>query len=118
MKKVWTPSTSTLLVSGESINVGTIESLIYDPRQPLGGLTEEEFVNSKVLLWKGYCHVHTHFTVDHVAAAQGNVPARPRRVDIRALDGRPDLAAARQRGENRGGSCRWLGHPGRPLQRP
>jgi quinolinate synthase len=51
-----------------------IESLIYDPRQPLGGLTEEEFRNSKVLLWKGYCHVHTHFTVEHVAQAREKWP--------------------------------------------
>lgn len=55
-------------------NLKGIESLIYDPRQPLGGLTEEQFVNSKVLLWKGYCHVHTHFTVEHVAQAREKWP--------------------------------------------
>lgn len=51
-----------------------IESLVYDPRLPLGGLSEEQFRNSRVLLWKGYCHVHTHFTVDHVAEARRNWP--------------------------------------------
>jgi len=51
-----------------------IESLLYDPRLPLGGLSEEEFRTSRVLLWKGYCHVHTHFTVDHVAEARRNWP--------------------------------------------
>lgn len=51
-----------------------IESLVYDPRQPLGGLTEEQFRASRVLLWKGYCHVHTHFTVDHVAEARRQWP--------------------------------------------
>lgn len=47
---------------------------IYDPRLPLGGLTEEQFKQSLVLLWKGYCHVHTHFTVDHIAAAREKWP--------------------------------------------
>ena len=51
-----------------------IESLVYDPRLPLGGLSEEEFRRSRVLLWKGYCHVHTHFTVEHVARARERWP--------------------------------------------
>ncbi|MDH3592027.1 MAG: quinolinate synthase NadA [Planctomycetota bacterium] len=51
-----------------------IESAIYDPREPLGGLTEEEFEQSRVLLWKGFCHVHTHFTVDHIAQVREKWP--------------------------------------------
>ena len=51
-----------------------IESLVYDPRLPLGGLTEDEFRNSRVLLWKGYCHVHTHFTTDHIDQAREKWP--------------------------------------------
>ncbi len=51
-----------------------IESLVYDPRLPLGGLTEDEFRNSRVLLWKGYCHVHTHFTTDHIDHARERWP--------------------------------------------
>jgi len=51
-----------------------IESAIYDPRLPLGGLDEEEFRTTRVLLWKGYCHVHTHFTTDHIAQAREKWP--------------------------------------------
>ncbi len=50
------------------------QQAIYDPRLPLGGLTEAEFRRAKVLLWKGYCHVHTHFTVEHVAEARRRWP--------------------------------------------
>jgi quinolinate synthase len=50
------------------------EQCIYDPRLPLGGLTEEQFRKSKVLLWKGFCHVHTHFTTLHIAAARQKWP--------------------------------------------
>ena len=48
--------------------------LVYDPRHELGGLTEEQFRNSKVLLWKGYCHVHTHFTTAHIDEARRKWP--------------------------------------------
>jgi len=47
---------------------------IYDPRLPLGGLSEEDFRRSRVLLWKGYCHVHTHFTTDHIEHARSKWP--------------------------------------------
>lgn len=47
---------------------------IYDPRHELGGLTEEQLANSKVLLWKGFCHVHTHFTTDHIDQAREKWP--------------------------------------------
>ncbi|MHC4952898.1 MAG: quinolinate synthase NadA [Planctomycetota bacterium] len=48
--------------------------VIYDPRHPLGGLSEEQFANAKVLLWKGFCHVHTHFTVEHIEQARAKWP--------------------------------------------
>lgn len=50
------------------------EVCVYDPRLPLGGLEEEEFRNAKVLLWKGFCHVHTHFTVAHIDEAREKWP--------------------------------------------
>jgi len=55
-------------------NAKGIESVIYDPRLPLGGLSEQAFREAKVLLWKGYCHVHTHFTVEHIAEARRRWP--------------------------------------------
>jgi quinolinate synthase len=47
---------------------------IYDPRLPLGGLTEDQLEMSRVLLWKGYCHVHTHFTVEHIEKTRERYP--------------------------------------------
>jgi quinolinate synthase len=51
-----------------------LASALYDPRLPLGGLTEEELRTAAVLLWKGYCHVHTHFTVADVTRARDSWP--------------------------------------------
>ncbi|MCX7765210.1 MAG: quinolinate synthase NadA [Candidatus Sumerlaeia bacterium] len=39
---------------------------VWDPSRPLGGLTPEEIQHCKVLLWRGYCHVHTYFTPEHI----------------------------------------------------
>jgi quinolinate synthase len=50
------------------------QQAIYDPRLPLGGLSEGRFRSAKVLLWKGYCHVHTHFTTQHVEEARERWP--------------------------------------------
>jgi len=57
-----------------SMDLPREQVLVYDPREPLGGLTEEQFRNSRVLLWKGYCHVHTHFTVEQIAQARERWP--------------------------------------------
>ena len=57
-----------------SKNLPRDQVVIYDPRYPLGGLTEEQLRNAKVLLWKGFCHVHTHFTTEHVDEARAKWP--------------------------------------------
>ncbi|TWT37264.1 Quinolinate synthase A [Posidoniimonas corsicana] len=41
---------------------------VWDPYDSdLGGNTEEELENSKVILWKGHCSVHQMFKPEHVA---------------------------------------------------
>ena len=40
---------------------------IWDPDLPMGGLTEEEIKNAKVLLWKGHCAVHQMFRPQSIA---------------------------------------------------
>ncbi|MHC4224131.1 MAG: quinolinate synthase NadA [Planctomycetota bacterium] len=50
------------------------EQAVYDPRLPLGGLSEERFSKARVLLWKGFCHVHTHFTKGHIDEARAKWP--------------------------------------------
>lgn len=39
---------------------------LWDRTKPLGGLTPEQIQKAKVILWKGYCHVHTRFSVDMI----------------------------------------------------
>lgn len=42
------------------------EIIIWDPKKELGGNEIEKIRNAKVILWKGYCHVHINFTPEHV----------------------------------------------------
>ncbi|MCA8910099.1 MAG: quinolinate synthase NadA [Planctomycetes bacterium] len=44
--------------------------VLWDPKQPFGGLTEAQIQRAKVILWKGYCHVHTRFTPEMIAKAR------------------------------------------------
>ena len=44
----------------------------WEPSLPDGGTTDLEDV--EVVVWKGYCHVHTHFSVEQVADARRRYP--------------------------------------------
>ena len=52
---------------------------VWDPNLPNGGNTPEALLNSRVLLWHGFCSVHKRFTVDQIALARQRHPGRPRR---------------------------------------
>ncbi|MHC4839430.1 MAG: quinolinate synthase NadA [Planctomycetota bacterium] len=38
----------------------------WDPSKPLGGLQPEQVKRAKVILWKGFCHVHTRFSAEMI----------------------------------------------------
>jgi len=42
---------------------------VFDPGKPLGGLSAVQIKETKVLVWKGYCHVHM-FSIDDVKKAR------------------------------------------------
>lgn len=46
-----------------------LESMVvYDPKQPDGGLTPQQARDARVYLWKGHCSVHQLFNTKQVAA--------------------------------------------------
>ncbi len=47
---------------------------VYDPKRPHGGLTPEAVRDARMVVWKGYCHVHTSFTADDVRQARTRWP--------------------------------------------
>ena len=52
--------------TAKRMGISLEEMLLWDPRQPLGGHTAEDIRNAKILLWRGWCHVHQRFQPEHV----------------------------------------------------
>ena len=50
------------------------EMVVWDPFQPMGGNTEEQLRNARVILWKGYCSVHARFSVEQIEQARRDYP--------------------------------------------
>jgi quinolinate synthase len=47
---------------------------MWNPRKPAGGNSAQELLDSKVILWHGFCSVHKRFTVEQVERARREYP--------------------------------------------
>ncbi|MHB1580473.1 MAG: quinolinate synthase NadA [Acidithiobacillus sp.] len=68
--------------TGHQLSIPLRDMPVWDPSQPLGGLTPEEIRRAKILLWKGHCAVHQMFQPAHIERwrhehPQGQVIAHP-----------------------------------------
>jgi quinolinate synthase len=52
--------------TGYLMDIPLCEMLVWDPDEPMGGLTAQQIKMAKVLLWKGHCSVHQMFQAQHV----------------------------------------------------
>lgn len=50
------------------------DCVVYDPRKPGGGLTEQQLRDARMILWRGHCSVHGRFSLDNVTAIRERVP--------------------------------------------
>ncbi len=48
---------------------------LWDPRKPMGGNSAQALVDSRVLLWRGWCSVHQRFTTAQIDAARAADPS-------------------------------------------
>ena len=60
--------------TGLKMGIGQDEMIVWNPFKPLGGHTEDELRNAKVILWQGHCSVHTRFTVPQIEQARQRHP--------------------------------------------
>ena len=60
--------------TGLKMGIDLDDMVLWNPFKELGGNTEEQLVNSKVILWQGHCSVHTRFTVDQIELAREKYP--------------------------------------------
>ncbi|NDJ60600.1 MAG: quinolinate synthase NadA, partial [Chloroflexi bacterium] len=47
--------------TGKDMGVPLDEMVVWNPFKPFGGLTDEEILNAKIILWRGHCSVHQQF---------------------------------------------------------
>jgi quinolinate synthase len=50
------------------------DCVVFDPRQPAGGLTSAELRDARMILWRGHCSVHGRFTAENVDRVRDRVP--------------------------------------------
>ncbi len=56
--------------TGHAMAIPLEQMPVWNPEQPLGGLSEKMLRDARVLLWHGFCSVHKRFTVQQIAAAR------------------------------------------------
>ncbi|MHC5115273.1 MAG: quinolinate synthase NadA [Planctomycetota bacterium] len=54
----------------EAAGRGRAETAVWNPKEDLGGLTEQTIRDVRVLLWAGHCSVHKLFRPEHVEAVR------------------------------------------------
>jgi quinolinate synthase len=82
--------------TGAKFGIPAEKMVLWNPFEELGGNTEEDLLNAKLILWKGHCSVHGRFKAWHVDKVRKDVvgiqvivhPECPREVvDIADFDG-------------------------------
>ncbi|HET7295469.1 MAG TPA: quinolinate synthase NadA [Vicinamibacteria bacterium] len=60
--------------TGYRMGIPLDQMRVYDPWEPLGGLTHAEVRGARILLWKGHCSVHNRFTPEMVDRRRAEIP--------------------------------------------
>jgi quinolinate synthase len=59
--------------TGAKFGIPLDKMVLWNPHEELGGNTEEDLHNAKVILWKGHCSVHGRFKAWHVDKVREDV---------------------------------------------
>ncbi|MDQ3133969.1 MAG: quinolinate synthase NadA [Acidobacteriota bacterium] len=60
--------------TGFKFGIPLEQMVLWDPAKELGGNTEEQLHNARLILWKGHCSVHGRFRTWHVEQVRKEVP--------------------------------------------
>jgi quinolinate synthase len=60
--------------TGYAMGIPLDQMIVWDPWGLQGGQTKQNFINSRIVLWKGHCAVHQRFLPSHVDAARAKYP--------------------------------------------
>jgi quinolinate synthase len=57
-----------------SLGLSLEDCVLWNPWKPMGGLTEEQIRNAKMILWRGHCSVHGRFTRESIHEVRTRIP--------------------------------------------
>ena len=57
-----------------SLGLSLDDCVLWNPWKPMGGLTEDEIRNAKMILWRGHCSVHGRFTRESISEVRTRIP--------------------------------------------
>jgi len=60
--------------TGRKLGLRPDEIALWDFRLESGGLTRSQIEKARLFLWKGNCHVHTNFSLEHVEQVRAKYP--------------------------------------------
>jgi len=58
----------------KSLGLSLEDCVLWNPWKPMGGLTEIEIKEAKVILWRGHCSVHGRFSKESIDDVRGRIP--------------------------------------------
>ena len=56
------------------IGLSLDDCVVWNPWKPNGGLTDQEILHAKVILWRGHCSVHGRFSLESINDVRARVP--------------------------------------------
>jgi quinolinate synthase len=59
---------------GNQMGLKPEEMIVWDPKKPTGGNAPENIAKARLILWAGYCLVHTRFEVQHMVQMREKFP--------------------------------------------
>jgi len=60
--------------TGNRMGILPEEMIIWDSQKPFGGNSREKIKRARIILWDGYCLVHTRFKTEHVRGMRKRFP--------------------------------------------
>ncbi len=56
-----------------SLGLSLEDCVLWNPWKPMGGLTEDQILGAKMILWRGHCSVHGRFTKESIDELRNRV---------------------------------------------
>ncbi len=60
--------------TGNGLGIPSEEMIVWDPSKPLGGNSTVAIKRARLILWDGYCLVHTRFQTNHIREMRKRYP--------------------------------------------